>query len=233
MKKSLLICSLLFLSNGTQAQPHIQAPTDTVYDFDLLYQGEVKEVSFEVKNVGRDTLVIDKVESTCGCTAALASDNRVPPNGSTKILAVFDSKGILGPVRKYVTVFSNDQRRPELTFEISGNVGVEIDADPPELLFADAVVGKPIRSTITLTNIVSKPISLERLENPYESLKIDFARTTLKSSEELTLHATMIPKEPGQLAGFVRLYTDSDRQRIVEIKIYANTRWADAMESSK
>jgi hypothetical protein len=208
--------------------------TDTVYDFDLMYQGEVKEVTFEVKNAGKDTLVIDKVESTCGCTAALASDNRVPPDGITKILAVFDSKGILGPVRKYVTVLSNDQKRPELTFEISGNVVVEIDVDPPEFLFADAVVGKPISSTITLKNIVSKPISLARLQNPYEALKISFTETTLRPSEELTLYATMTPKEPGQLTGFIRIFTDSDRQRILEIKIFADIRWADnASESSK
>jgi len=226
-KEKLMYCLilssiLLFWSAVTIAQPKIQVVSDSAYNFGTLYQGEKAEAAFEIKNVGKDTLVINRVESSCGCTAVLACVNRIPPNGIAKIVVTFNSAGILGPVRKYVSVLSNDPQKPEVEFEIFGNVLVEIDLDQPDFTFYNAVVGKPAKATVTLKNIVSKPITLVGIENPYEAIKIDFNKTTIQPSETLTLSATMTPKEPGVMLGSIKILTDSDRQKTVEIKVYAN-----------
>lgn len=46
------------------------------------------EVEFEVKNVGGSPVLIESVESTCGCAKPRVEPNRVPPGGVAKILVV-------------------------------------------------------------------------------------------------------------------------------------------------
>jgi hypothetical protein len=222
MHRLIFFCFLLLWSAVAIAQPKIQIHGDSTYDFDRLYQGETVKATFEVKNAGTDTLVINKVESSCGCTAALASADKVAPNEIAKITATFHSTGILGPVKKYVTVLSNDPERPTIEFVLEGSVVVEIDTDQPNLSFEQAVIGKSIKASITLKNVVSKPITLVDIENPYSTITTDFKRKTLQPSEEMTLNATMVPKEPMRLFGAIKVLTDSDRQKIVEIKVFAD-----------
>jgi hypothetical protein len=205
------------------AQAKIQVVGDSVYEFETLYQGEKVEVTFQIKNVGTGTLAIDKVESSCGCTVALTSADRIPPNGIAKIYATFNSSGFLGQVRKYVYVFSNDPEKPELDFEIMGNVLTEIDLDPAYLVFEQTAVGKPVEARIKLRNTTSKSITLVGIENPYESLKVDFTKRTLQPSDTLALNATMRPKEAGSSSGSIKVLTDSEKQKVLEIKFIKYT----------
>lgn len=77
------------------------------YDFGKIAQGTVVEHVFKFTNVGYDTLVVDRVESTCGCTVAILSSRHIAPGESGEIKVSFDSHGKVGPVSKPVMIYSN------------------------------------------------------------------------------------------------------------------------------
>jgi len=77
------------------------------YNFGKITQGTVVEHIFKFTNVGNDTLVIDRVETTCGCTAAILSANRIAPGDSGQIKVTFDSHGKIGSISKPVLIYSN------------------------------------------------------------------------------------------------------------------------------
>jgi len=106
---------------------------ETAWDFGTIKQGEVVSHEFVFKNIGDAPLLIEQVETSCGCTAALISDKRVEPGKEGKIKASFDTRGYSGKLVKYVFVESNDvdESRRELSLsvdiEVPPSAKIELD----------------------------------------------------------------------------------------------------------
>ena len=96
------------------------------WDFGRIEQGELLTHEFVFRNEGDAPLVIEKITTSCGCTAALASEDRIEPGREGKIKASLDTRGYGGRVVKYIYVESNDASvsRRELA------VSAEIDIPP-------------------------------------------------------------------------------------------------------
>ena len=107
---------------------------ETAWDFGKIKQGDVASHEFVFANEGDDTLTIEKVSTTCGCTAALVSDRSIPPGKSGKIEVKFDSRGYGGQITKVVYVQSNDPKDPQRPLEIKAEIEVppsaKIEIDP-------------------------------------------------------------------------------------------------------
>lgn len=82
------------------------------FDFGKIKEGDVVEHVFTFTNIGSDTLKIAQVRASCGCTAVLLSDNRIPPKGVGEIKTTFNSKSRSGIQKKTLTIFSNDTESP-------------------------------------------------------------------------------------------------------------------------
>lgn len=100
-----------------QTGPKISSPAPD-YDFGEILEGQVVSHEFEVVNNGKSNLRLEKVRSSCGCTAVQPVQTLLKPGEKTKIKVEFNSENRLGPQTKYVYVFSNDPQTPEykLTF---------------------------------------------------------------------------------------------------------------------
>ena len=72
--------------------------------------------------MGTDTLIIGRVHSSCGCTAALVSNDEIAPGDSAEIKATFRSKGFSGKVEKKIYVDTNDPAHYRITYKIKGEV---------------------------------------------------------------------------------------------------------------
>jgi len=92
------------------------------YDFGVVKKGEVKFHEFKFINKGKSTLKITNLKSTCGCTAAIMSNNEIPPGGEGLIKVEFDSTTQLGKTRRSVRVTSNDPLQPKTYLNIYADV---------------------------------------------------------------------------------------------------------------
>ena len=104
--------------------------TETDYDFGLLVQGTTVQHSFAFRNAGRGPLEIQSVNTSCGCTAALASDKVVPPGAGSRVDVVYDSRGKLGDLSKDVRVWTSDPGHRMVLLRIRGKV---VPSDHPAL----------------------------------------------------------------------------------------------------
>lgn len=77
------------------------------HNFGSLEAGEVVAFSFQFTNIGDGTLVIQKVETDCGCTEVHFPKKGIAPGGSDFIEVVFNSAGETGNTYKEVQVFAN------------------------------------------------------------------------------------------------------------------------------
>ena len=92
------------------------------FDFGRALPGKTLRKEFTLSNFGDAALVIENVSTTCGCTAALASDSKLAPGGSTVLRVTLETRSYSGKVERQVLVRSNDPKIPLLTVKVSATV---------------------------------------------------------------------------------------------------------------
>lgn len=105
-----LLIGLLSLAFSSVAV--VQWHTDTEHDFGDIPQGQAATHYFEFTNISADTMLIDNVRTTCGCTAPDWTYDPILPDSSSTIKVVFDAKKE-GYFYKKITVFFSNQRKAE------------------------------------------------------------------------------------------------------------------------
>jgi len=136
-------------------QPRIKFK-ETSWDFGRVKQGEPLSHEFVFSNEGDATLVIQKVTTTCGCTAALLSADKIPPGKEGKIEIKFDTRGYGGQVSKLLYVDSNDpsqaRRQLQVTADIETPPAPKIELDPYNYDAGLVVEGEGILANLKIMN---------------------------------------------------------------------------------
>jgi len=94
------------------------------HDFGKVKQGDVVSHEFTFRNEGDAPLVVEKIETTCGCTAALVSEKRIGPGRDGKIKTTFDTRGYSGRLSRYLYLVSNDAENPRRELSVSADIEV-------------------------------------------------------------------------------------------------------------
>lgn len=109
MKKTItLICFVLLSFNSfAQKGPKIEfKAADNTIDYGKIYKGVDSGVRvFEFTNTGDAPLIIENVQSTCGCTVPTKPKEPILPGKTGKIEVKYNMA--IGPIRKSITVESN------------------------------------------------------------------------------------------------------------------------------
>lgn len=77
---------------------------------DLSFQTP-KTVVFQVKNTGNKPLILNEVQSSCGCVSVDFSTSPVAPGKTTDITAVYDAK-LMGTFYRELAIYSNASSEP-------------------------------------------------------------------------------------------------------------------------
>ena len=76
---------------------------------------------FKFTNIGSESLIINKVYSSCGCTIPKKPSSPIGPGQDEEIQVKYDTNRV-GPIRKTITVLSNAINSPTISLKILGNV---------------------------------------------------------------------------------------------------------------
>lgn len=130
---TLLFVALLFtgISHAQQlAKPvpsrDVLTLKETKYDFGKIQQGKPVSHVFEVSNTGKESLTIENVQASCGCTTPEWNKEPIAPGASKKITVGYNAAAF-GPFEKAITVFYNGGQTKQ--FFIKGEVW-QAPADP-------------------------------------------------------------------------------------------------------
>lgn len=104
--KKLLIVALVFCTSAVFAQSKAddvaKFKTET-YDFGKINQNVPVTATFEVTNIGKEPLIIDQAQPSCGCTVSDYTKAPIAPGKTGVIKATFNAAA-MGPINKQVTV---------------------------------------------------------------------------------------------------------------------------------
>lgn len=90
------------------------------HDFGLIPRGRPVYHAFVFKNISSDTLRVETVRTTCGCTAAEWTESPIAPGAEGKLSIEYDAYKT-GRFQKKIRVFFDRQRKAEF-LSIEGEV---------------------------------------------------------------------------------------------------------------
>lgn len=79
----------------------------TFHDFGKATEGDQVETVFNLTNVGKEPVLIQRIDVQCGCTTPSYSKEPIMPGATSKITVGFNTRGKVGSNSKTVTVVTN------------------------------------------------------------------------------------------------------------------------------
>lgn len=95
---------------------------EEAFNFGTIKKGEIVKHVFNFKNSGKQTLIIRKMSSTCGCTASEPSAYEIPAGETGNIAVSFNSTGKIGKQFQTITLITNDPHKPTKLLRVIGSV---------------------------------------------------------------------------------------------------------------
>ena len=130
---------------------------EEVRNFGKVKDGDVLKHEFVFRNIGDADLVIEKVRTSCGCAAALASEKTIPPGQEGKIGVSFDVRSYSGKVVKYIYVDSNDPSNPNKELQVAADVEIppraRIEIIPFNLDLGLLLEGNEIKGQFVISSV--------------------------------------------------------------------------------
>ena len=189
------------------------------FEFGEILQGESLEHVFTFRNTGDGNLVISKVRSSCGCTAALLSADVVAPGQEGEVRATFNSGHFRGNVEKSIYLTSNDPRQVSTTLRLRGRVLPLIDA-PSDVDLGSFAPGERREVRVSLTNRGKEKVVLTSVESSSPAVRVARMAANLLPGEaaEILLRAELPDGMPAN--GYLIIRTDSPRAAEIRLPFY-------------
>lgn len=122
------IFAIMFsVANNSKLAASINGPSivfeDTKHDFGKVPSGPQVEYIFKFTNKGNQTLHIEKVQASCGCTGTAIGEKMDYLKGeSGEIKITFNTQGREGKQEKTVMVYSNDSKEPQKVLSFTAEI---------------------------------------------------------------------------------------------------------------
>ena len=233
MRKIIFFCFLLTASLIAQFDsPKIVVP-ESEHNFGNITEGEVVSHNFVVYNRGNDTLTISRVKASCGCTAAEPNNNNLLPGDSTSIKVEFNSSRRNGVQKKYVYVFSNDLKTPQMRLVFTANVinkdGLSSVEKPNIKLskynhnFGNVKEGQILDLKIAVSNNGNGDLKIKKVKSSCGCTAALMSENLLKPNETSELKIEFDTKNlSGQIARTITLFSNDPKHPTRVLTLIAN-----------
>ncbi|GEM_PF-5246606 len=193
------------------------------FDFGDRISGDRLTHRFSFKNAGDVTLIIEKIDSTCSCTAAVTTSETIHPGRTGSIEVIFETGMRKGPSEQNIMVYSNDPVSPVVTLILKANLLVYLEADPSDLNLGRILPGKTIEKRIHLGGIDIDDVSIDHISIPNRDVDlastvlVDDLRAQKQPSIEICYSLDGSKMPPGRFRSNLRIECSGSRIPFIEV----------------
>jgi len=213
-------------SLSARGAPKIDLSEQT-FDFGYTPEGLKANHRYWLTNVGTDTLVIQRVRPTCGCTTVPLPKDRLAPSDSVPLDLVFDTQKFKGKVHKAVRIFSNEPvdgdtaTVTERKIYFTATIAAEDEAITvrPQSAYLDTI-GK-YDQVLTVVNRDKATYKLSLASPPPDFMDVEFASPEVPGEGETEILLKAGDDTPiGVYTGSLTLHFAGPRTFSVTVPIY-------------
>jgi hypothetical protein len=168
--------SLLLFTASLSAAPQISVDSAN-FDCGIIREGAQKSIKheFKITNTGDEKLLISRVRPGCGCTA-VSHDSVILPGKVGLVTAEVNLANFKpGTLRKYVTVYSNAKKTPEMSLSLGCIIRSDLSIEPSY-----------IRITADKNGMVSQTLTVTSNKKDLQILDVNFLEDEKAGSSNLT-----------------------------------------------
>jgi hypothetical protein len=198
-----------------------QAPkivmTKEIHDFGKIGPGTSHKADYEFKNEGASVLLVNRIQSTCGCSkpTLIKDGKRSPmplkepvsfaPGELGQIEVTFKAPVTKGNVKKSLYVLSNDPASPRTQFSVKAFVVVKVSVQPEQVTLKLDVenAGMP---DIVVKSTDGKEFSIKSVFAAQNAIKVPFD-PAVKATEFVLKPEVMIEKLGQSKTGVIQIKT--------------------------
>jgi len=193
------------------------------YDFQIAGPARKIHHTFRFTNTGSKTLVIDRLNTDCGCTAAMISEKNIQPGKSGAIKTTFETKKYEGKQKKSITVYSNDPDNPEIQLVIKGIIKRHVAVVPQGINFGNVIIGQGANGSIKLLQLSNEKLILHKIENNNKYLNIFTSTLQEENNEGILINVSLKPEAPvGVFSDIITLHTNLKKRPRIDVPVWAN-----------
>ncbi len=185
MKKIMMLSGLIILlaiglliaqtedEKITFSKAKLELP-ETEFDFGYAPEGHFLVHTYILQNLGEDTLKINKVQTTCGCTKAPLEKNALAPGEETKITLIFNSTRYQRKTHKSAIIHTNDpqKKRTRVSFsaDMTNPTNALVNISPRFVEFGESK-NLEREKIVTITNNCEKGLAITLVDFPPEIIE--------------------------------------------------------------
>ena len=188
------------------------------FNFGQIYKGQKIEHIYKFENRGKGILNIGKVKTSCGCTAAILTNNTIPPGKTGEIKATFNSGSYRGNVTKSISVISNDPDHPSYKLTISGKIIEDVIIKPKNINFGSVYLGEKANKTVTIKSQKKPDFKIKTIRPSKQFINASIIEE--KNGEYIIKVALKDNHKIGRFSGGIYLETNSPIQKKVNIPFF-------------
>lgn len=97
----------LWISCSGRVEPTTVEIEDPIRHYYPILEGEELWIEYEIRNTGKNALVINEIQTSCGCVVHDAAKRITPPGRSARLTFRYDSSKNRGLVRHQIWLYGN------------------------------------------------------------------------------------------------------------------------------
>jgi hypothetical protein len=219
-------------TQGEEAAPRIEFE-ETIFDFGTMYQYQEVDHAFKFRNTGTAQLKIEKVRSSCGCTAALPQELRLAPGEETTLDITFRTGSYRDRIAKRIYVDSNDPVEPRVILTIEGEVLVEINISPRGIYIGRLEIGETVHRFVEITPQAAERFEILSVESDNPLVRVGDPLPLEEDRPGYKLPIEIGPvEEPARFRAKIKVRTDLEYTKEFQISVYARTAAAKADDAA-
>jgi hypothetical protein len=212
-----LICLLSGHVAVLFAQPKLEIIGGREFILGVIPEDTIVHKTLVVKNSGTDTLRIEHVRTSCGCTVAKPSSDRVAPNDSMEIPVSFNTKNFDGPVKKEIYFETNDSTSLRVDIVLLADIKALIEMRPHYLNFHEMNLNTPVVRYDTIKNNTSVTIRFDSIIVHNSQIIAKIRDTSLAAGRTTILETTVFPQKTGNIVGQMDIRTDYPSKPVLSL----------------
>lgn len=218
---ALLTLLLLTIIPQANAAPLFEVTNRTI-DFGEITKGTVYRTSLIVHNRGDSPLALEKVSSSCGCTAAIINNPVIQPGETGEIKISFDSRQFRGRVEKTIYLNTNDPAASPALIKVAGEVIEELSFEPRSLFIPLPPNGASAVGSVKIVNHTGRiqHVSVGKITTGTLGATLASASVPPGGEIEMTITATPLPMQT-ELNGYIGVDTPDASYPKIQIPVYA------------
>jgi len=220
----MMIFTFFVIGSLVYAGPKI-ACENPAWEFQKVKEGVKVEHAYRIKNVGDETLEIERVRASCGCTAASPVSKTLKPGEETDVLTSFNTENRSGKQIKYIYVHSNDPDNKMFKLTISGEVeevpSPKIIIRPPSWNIQTLEPGKTQRTTIVIQNTGKIPLQINSVIPSNTSVNFALTSSTIEAGGKTDMEITFLPDMASPtVREKITLTTNDPKRKTLDFNIF-------------